>query len=134
MREPDVTIGDCKLYLGDCLELLPELEAGSVDAVVTDPPYGIKHKSGGGTGGKWNFVRHQGVVIANDEAPFDPAPLLSIGVPLITWGANFYSDRLPGGGWLIWDKRPGIEDMVFNRSDSELAYFSGTKTVKTFRH
>ena len=27
------------LYLGDCLSVLPQLEAGSVDAVVTDPPY-----------------------------------------------------------------------------------------------
>jgi DNA modification methylase len=31
------TIGDCTLYLGDCLEILPTL--GTVDAVVTDPPY-----------------------------------------------------------------------------------------------
>jgi site-specific DNA-methyltransferase (adenine-specific) len=29
------------LYLGDCLDILPTLEAGSVDAVVTDPPAGI---------------------------------------------------------------------------------------------
>lgn len=32
-------IGDCTLYLGDCLEVMPML--GKVDAVVTDPPYGI---------------------------------------------------------------------------------------------
>ena len=32
-----VTIGDCTLYRGDCLEVLPTL--GKVDAVVTDPPY-----------------------------------------------------------------------------------------------
>ena len=32
-------IGDCTLYLGDCLEVMPTL--GKVDAVVTDPPYGI---------------------------------------------------------------------------------------------
>jgi DNA modification methylase len=32
-------IGDATLYLGDCLEILPTL--GSVDAVVTDPPYGM---------------------------------------------------------------------------------------------
>jgi site-specific DNA-methyltransferase (adenine-specific) len=31
------TIGDATLYLGDCREVLPTL--GSVDAVVTDPPY-----------------------------------------------------------------------------------------------
>ena len=31
--------GDVQLYLGDCLEVLPTLGAGSVDAVVTDPPW-----------------------------------------------------------------------------------------------
>jgi DNA modification methylase len=38
MTDP-VIIGDCTLYLGDCLEILPTL--GKVDAVVTDPPYGV---------------------------------------------------------------------------------------------
>ena len=34
--------GDVQLYLGDCLDVLPTL--GSVDAVVTDPPYGVNVK------------------------------------------------------------------------------------------
>lgn len=38
-------IGDATLYLGDCLEVLPHI--GKVDAVVTDPPYGISHQSHG---------------------------------------------------------------------------------------
>ena len=121
-----------ELYVGDCLAVLPGLTG--ISAVVSDPPYGINHKSGGGTNGKWHNVRHQGVTIRGDETPFDPAPLLALELPAILWGANFYSDKLPGGGWLVWDKRPGIEDMQFNRSDSELAYFSESKTVKTFRH
>lgn len=33
--------GSVRLYLGDCLDVLPGLEAGSVDAVVTDPPYSV---------------------------------------------------------------------------------------------
>lgn len=33
------TIGNATLYLGDCLEILPTL--GKVDAVITDPPYGL---------------------------------------------------------------------------------------------
>lgn len=130
MREE--TIGDATLYLGDCRDILPTL--GPVDAVVTDPPYGIAHKSGGGTGGKWSNVKHQGVTIAGDAEPFDPEFLVALDVPMVLWGANFFSDKLPGSGWLIWDKRPGIEDMKFNRSDSELAYLSSSKTVKTIRY
>ena len=38
MIEP-VVIGDCTLYHGDCLEVIRELDADSLDALVTDPPY-----------------------------------------------------------------------------------------------
>ena len=38
-------IGNATLYLGDCLEILPEL--GVVDAVITDVPYGLSQESGG---------------------------------------------------------------------------------------
>jgi site-specific DNA-methyltransferase (adenine-specific)/modification methylase len=111
-----------------------QLPDGCVNAVVTDPPYGIGYKSGSATGGKWAHVRHSGVKVLGDDAPFDPSPLLAFNVPTVLWGANFYSDKLPTSGWFVWDKREGIEDMQFNRSDAELAYFSNSKTVKTFRH
>ena len=42
-----VTIGNCELYLGDCMEVLPTLL--KVDAVITDPPYGILDLAGGPT-------------------------------------------------------------------------------------
>lgn len=35
---------DVTLYCADCMDVLPTLEAGSVDAVITDPPYGIGFK------------------------------------------------------------------------------------------
>lgn len=37
-------IGDCTLYLADCMDVLPTL--GKVDAVVTDPPYSSAVKKG----------------------------------------------------------------------------------------
>jgi len=49
-------IGDCTLYLGDCMEIMPTL--GEVDAVITDPPYGeqthdnAKSNRNGGSGKK----------------------------------------------------------------------------------
>ena len=36
-------IGDAELWLGDCLEILPTLP--KVDAVITDPPYGVSATS-----------------------------------------------------------------------------------------
>ena len=53
--------GTVQLYLGDCLEVLPTLAPGIVDAVVTDPPYGMAYVSG------WRSVSHS--MLANDDAP-----------------------------------------------------------------
>ena len=50
-------IGDATLYLGDCLEILPTLE--KVDAVITDPPYGMEFNS------NYRQVKHE--KIQNDS-------------------------------------------------------------------
>ena len=42
-------LSEIELHLGDCLEILPTLEANSVDAVITDIPYGT-------TDCKWDEV------------------------------------------------------------------------------
>jgi len=34
-------IGGARLYQGDCLKVMPELEAGSIDLVLADLPYGV---------------------------------------------------------------------------------------------
>lgn len=39
-------IGACTLYQGDCLEIMPALDAGSVDMIWTDPPYGHNNNLG----------------------------------------------------------------------------------------
>ncbi len=89
--------GSVQLYLADCLSVLPQLEAGSVDAVVTDPPYGINWQP---------RVNHQDQPWVDDRA-FDPSPFLRIGRFHVLWGANFYSARLPQSeAWLTWVKRP----------------------------
>lgn len=41
----EVTIGDCRLILGDCLEVIRTIPR--IGAVLTDPPYGINTKSDG---------------------------------------------------------------------------------------
>ena len=59
-------IGDCALYLGDCLEILPTL--GRVDAVVTDPPYGVdlgNHR--GATDTRRGALKKSGYESYNDD-------------------------------------------------------------------
>lgn len=61
-----VDIGAATLYLGDCLEILPTLDA--VDAVVTDPPYGMRFQSNyyKGANGRPNAAGHSR--IAGDDS------------------------------------------------------------------
>jgi len=33
-------LGPCKLACGDCLEIMPDLQDNTIDAIITDPPYG----------------------------------------------------------------------------------------------
>lgn len=51
-----VEIGDCVLYCGDCLSVMPELEDNSIDSVVCDPPYelGFMGKAWDSTGIAYN--------------------------------------------------------------------------------
>lgn len=128
------TIGDCTLILGDCLEVLPSL--GKFDAVVTDPPYGMKWDGKvsvgqNGHGGTGTRAKHYGVTIQGDDAPFDPAPFLAIG-DCIFWGFNHFPDRLAKGRALVWLKR---SDEAFGSflSDAELAWCSVGHGVFCFR-
>jgi site-specific DNA-methyltransferase (adenine-specific) len=133
-------IGDATLYQGDCLEILPTL--GKVDAVVTDPPYGIgfeskasrgfapssRRGSGGNYGTDWGAIH-------GDDRPFDPTPFLEFPA-IILWGAYCYASRLPdSAGWLVWDKkRGGTVSTGFAGSSSDMAWTNFFGHVKTFSH
>ena len=123
-----VVIGNATLYLGDCREILPSLP--KVDAVITDPPYGIAYAKGAGGKGKHNVRNIE--AIAGDAEPFDPAPLLEF-ADAIMWGANHYAARLPHGRWIAWDKLAGME--AFDSfSDVEFAWHKGRGKDRIFSH
>lgn len=90
-----VQIGDATLYLGDCLDILPTL--GKVDAVITDPPYGINVST------RVNFSEKQ----AWDAERPNLSPWLAVGRFRLFWGGQYYSDVLPmSESWACWVKRP----------------------------
>ncbi len=117
-------IGDCELYLGDCLEVMPGL--GKVDAVVTDPPYGI------GRDGKKRCTRHAGYEHRGWDQSRPESALMAVAdveAPAIVWGGNYFSDILPlgGGKWLVWDKNQRLD-----QSDCELAWTSLSGALRVF--
>lgn len=128
-------IGNCTLYLGDFHEVLPALTG--VDAVVTDPPYGINYRSNHNSSrrGEWaKWTRHENLPgIVGDEEPLDPEPILSLGVPTVIFGGNYCADRLPPTRcWLVWDKRDGIGPN--NQADCELAWTNLDNVSRLYRH
>ena len=43
---PFFVAGGVTIYHGDCREILPQIPRGSCDALITDPPYGVRWQSG----------------------------------------------------------------------------------------
>lgn len=125
-------IGNCDLYQGDCLEVMKELDP--VDAVVTDPPYGINQ--GGGFSGK-GLAGERRQYKNSDWDKSRPSKdvfdcILDISNVQIVWGGNYFTDFLPvSGKWLFWDK---VQTMP-TYSDGELAWSSlNGDAVKQFTY
>lgn len=132
MPEP-VIIGPCTLYHADCLEVLPHLTG--VDAVITDPPYGMKWNGkitrGPNGTGKSGPTRNYGITIANDDIPFNPAPFLGF-ARIVMWGFHHFSRHLPEGSILVWLKRYESGFGTF-LSDGDIAWMKGGEGVYCFR-
>jgi DNA modification methylase len=117
------------LYLGDCREILPTL--GRVDAVVTDPPYGLgvdkaMSKQGGTQHGVALAAKRHYAATDWDSLP--PAWILQcvrdISDHQIIFGGNYF-DLPPSRCWLVWDKQVNGEF-----ADCELAWTNLDKPVR----
>lgn len=121
------------LRLGNSLEILPTL--GKVDAVVSDPPYGMKWDTDTRRFSGGNQVRnkkvHQTPDIEGDDRPFDPTPWLDF-PKAILWGANHFGSRLPVGTTLVWLKKADHHFGTF-LSDAEIAWMKGGYGIYCFR-
>ena len=107
------------LYLGDCREILPTL--GKVDAVVTDPAYGV-NAARERNSQQWGWVDYGDDGWDKERTPPEVvAQAVAAGRRSIVWGGNYFTDALPPSSkWLIWDK--GQTD--FSLADVEMAWCS----------
>jgi DNA modification methylase len=117
-------IGNSTLYLGDCAEILPTLE--KVDAVITDPPYGISitksnrlSKSRGFKDTGWDNQPPSKYLIDK---------VVEKGKQAILWGGNYF-DLPPTRCFLAWDKQNEGRDFA----DFEMAWTNLDKVARIFR-
>jgi site-specific DNA-methyltransferase (adenine-specific)/modification methylase len=122
-------IGDATLYMGDCMEILPTL--GDVDAVITDPPFGVG-----------NFVQTTGRKMGRGESRGKTVEWNESGPPpeffdvlrakskhRIIWGANFFNCFEDRGGAIVWDKAQSMPN--FSKADiASCTHFQKTEVVR----
>lgn len=116
-----VVIGNATLYCGDCMEILPTL--GKVDAVITDPPYGIgiaanpvrqKHEKK-----QWdNSVPNSSI--------FDM--MLNNSNIQIIWGGNYFA-LPPSQCFYVWNK---LQPENFSLAMCEQAWTNKKAPAKMF--
>lgn len=119
-----------QLFQGDCLEIMPTLADKSIDAVVTDPPYGIDYENAGGMSAVngWNeFKKYNWDKQRPEQNIF--TEILRVSSSQIIWGGNYFTDFLPPTmQWLIWDKG----QRNFSLSDFEMAWSSQYRGCRIF--
>jgi site-specific DNA-methyltransferase (adenine-specific) len=123
-------IGRATLYLGDCRDILPTL--GKVDAVVTDPPYGI-----GFAAQPTRYQRANGMEAVDWDNEVPDAALLAMvrraAEFVCIWGGNYHN--LPvSRGWLAWIKEgnaPSMADLELAWTNQDMNARSFHKTVKS---
>lgn len=117
-------IGDCTLFLGDCLEVMRGLPpCFKVDAVVTDPPFGVG-----------NFIQQTGNkrgprVEWNEAGPSKEyfEEIKRISKHRVIWGANYFN-CFEGKGGFVWVKNQPMPDF----SKAEMASTSWGAKVELF--
>jgi DNA modification methylase len=115
------TIGNCTLYLADCLDVFPQIAA---DLVLTDPSYGLNADKGTNGFGASPVRRYQGNWDQRipDRKYFDAIRACS--KHQIIFGGNYFTEYLPPTkSWILWDK---VGEYRFKNpfSDAEMAWTS----------
>lgn len=123
------TIGNATLYLGDCREILPTLT--KVDAVITDPPYGIGEAAGKNKS-RNNLAKAKDYGHDDwDDKPISDELMSAVrdaGKWAVVFGGNYYA-MPPSSCWLVWDK-----ESTGDFADCELAWTNLPKAVRRIRH
>lgn len=117
-------MSDYTLHLGDCLEYMRGMEDKSVDAVITDPPYGI--------GIAANPFRQKFEKKSWDDQPMSDealAEIIRVSRNQVIWGGNYFK-LPPTQCFYVWDKK---QPQDFSSSMCEMAWTSFHSHAKIYR-
>ena len=126
-------IGNATLYLGDCLEVLSNFETKEVDAIITDPPYGIGEAAGKNLSrGNWADPTDYGNKSWDNKIPNQRifTQIKRSSCKLAIFGGNYFPNLAPSSCWLVWDKCNGSSDFA----DCELVYTNLKKAVRKLKY
>lgn len=109
-----------KVHHGDCVDLMNQMPAGSVDVIVTSPPYNIKNSTGNGlkngSGGKWpqaalieGYAGHDDAMPHEDYVAWQRSCLSAMMRVLNESGAIFYNHKWRVQGGLLQDRADIVE-------------------------
>ena len=121
---------DIQLYNGDFLELMKNIPDGSVDLVLTDPPYSKKADKGTNGFGSAKNRRYSGGWDSQRPTKEVFDEMLRIAKNAIIFGGNYFCDILPPSNhWIFWDKKG---DIAFQNpfAEGELIYTTVKKPIK----
>jgi DNA modification methylase len=90
------------IIIGDCIERMRELDAGSVDTVVTDPPYGLAFM-----GHKWDSFTPRGFQEFSETWGREALRVAKPGAMLLSFAGTRTYHRMAAGiedaGWIVRD-------------------------------
>jgi DNA modification methylase len=113
------------------MEVLPTL--GKVDAVVTDPPYGIADKWKGGFSKKHGWGKAYNESITRNKWDLKPleetqiSVILNAAQTIIIWGGNYFP-LPPSRCWFVWNK----PERNFTLAECELAWTNLDNVARVF--
>ena len=88
-----------KLYYGNCYEIMPKID--SFDLIVSDPPYGINHKSNG-----HRFKSFSPIIGDNNLNSY--LFLDSFNIALCLFFSPYNQPKIKWRNILVWDKGPSL--------------------------
>ena len=117
-----------KLYHGDCLEVMKEMDDESIDLILTDPPYGIDIAKNGKVGGEkiCKVTDYKPQTWDNKIPGYEYFnKMKNISKNQIIFGGNYFVEYLYNSPcWIVWDKH-----ITGNFADCELAWTSFNKAI-----